>query len=122
MEEASAREVLAGNWDALLPFYAEDVVFLPPNQPEIRGRAALLELLRHLPPVMTYDVRVDEIEGCGDLAYAKGSYALSLRPDSGTPPVRDTGRFLHILRKRADGSWLITRDIFSSDRSAEPAR
>lgn len=99
----SAREMLAGDWDALLPLYAEDVVVLPPNQPEIHGRAALLEAMHRLRPVATYDVRVDEIEGCGDLAYVEGSYTLSLRTDSGTAAMEDSGHFVHILRERAGG-------------------
>lgn len=111
-EQRHARHVLDGNFDALAPFYAPDVLVMPPDGPDVRGWQALHEMLTRLPRVSAYDLTVEEVVGCGDFACARGTYSLSLADGS----LEDTGRWLHILRRRTDGSWVVTRDIFSSDQ------
>ena len=32
-----------------------------------------------------------------------------------TEPINDTGKYIEIWRKQADGSWRVIRDIFNSD-------
>ncbi|MGH7474965.1 MAG: YybH family protein [Longimicrobiales bacterium] len=111
-EQNHANCVLDGDFDALAPLYARDVVMMPPNQPDVRGWEAVRQLLDRLPRVSVYEVEVEEVDGCGDCAYARGTYSLSLADGS----LQDTGRWLHVLRRQLDGSWVVTRDIFSSDR------
>ena len=64
----------------------------------------------------TYRQTVETIAGCGDLAYVKMSYSMSFAPLGATDRISDSGRVVHILRKRAEGTWAITHDFFSSDR------
>lgn len=56
-----------------------------------------------------------EIDGRGDLAYERGTYALTIAASGTTPAMPDHGKYLTVRRKQADGSWLITADIFNSD-------
>ena len=51
-------------------------------------------------------ITADRVEGSGDLAYARGTYRLSL--DCGEDmPTDSEGVFLSTHRRQADGSWLI---------------
>jgi len=112
LELAHARHVLEGDFDALEAMYARDVLVMPANRADVRGWLALRALLAELPRVSAYDVSIEEIGGCGDFAWARGRYSLALADGA----FDDTGRWLHILRRSASGSWLVTQDIFSSDR------
>jgi ketosteroid isomerase-like protein len=56
-----------------------------------------------------------EIEGRGDLAYARGIFSWTFRVAEGEP-FSDTGKWIAIWRRQADGSWLLSHDIWDSDR------
>jgi hypothetical protein len=44
-----------------------------------------------------------------------GSYTMAITPPGAPGPVKDTGKFVTILRRQADGKWLGVVDMFSSD-------
>lgn len=52
------------------------------------------------------EIRADRVEGSGDLAYARGTYRLSL-DCAGDAPVSSQGVFLSAHRRQQDGSWRI---------------
>ena len=115
IEQSHARYALDADWDRLNEDYAEDVLLLPANQPEIRGKQALRQWQDAYPPVAAYQMRFVEIDGFGDMAFVRGEYAVTIRLDTGE--MIDTGRFLWILKKHPDGpQWLGTRDMFQSDQ------
>ena len=115
MEDAHQREVLAADWETMNTSYAQDVVVMFPNAPDIQGRDALRSLQETFPPIAEYELRFEEVDGCGDLAYVKGVYSMALRAEGDAEPVTDSGRWMWILRKTT-GSWVVTRDISNSDR------
>ena len=55
---------------------------------------------------LSAEITADRVEGSGDLAYARGSYRLSL-DCGGDAPVGDEGLFLSAHRRQQDGSWRI---------------
>lgn len=65
--------------------------------------------------VMT--INPDEIVIMGDFAYSAGTYNTIFTPDNGGA-ARTTfeGKYLTVLRKNADGKWLIYRDSFNSNK------
>jgi ketosteroid isomerase-like protein len=60
-------------------------------------------------------LQVEEVIGCGDLAFVRYSYSMSFRLPGATQVMSDTGRAFHVLRKQDDGTWIIIRDFFHSD-------
>jgi ketosteroid isomerase-like protein len=104
--------VLNKDWDGVSALYADDAILMPPNQPTVTGRPAIHDWLADFPPIVSFDLRAEEVAGVGDLAYVRGRWAFTLGVD-GSPS--DSGRFLEIHRRQADGTWQITRDIFNSD-------
>lgn len=106
---------VAGKYEELFDlYYTDDAMFMAPNEPAAKGRAAVLAALRKLPPLSSMVVRADEMVGLGDTAYAVGGYTMTLRP-SGGASITDTGKFVVIYRKQQDGSWKVSHDIFNSD-------
>ena len=92
MEAEHEAQAAAGDFDAMLPSFAEDVVAMAPNQPDIVGRAALREWQNQFPPMDAYELRVTEIEGCGDLAYVRGVYAMTYTLSAAGEVLSDSGR------------------------------
>jgi uncharacterized protein (TIGR02246 family) len=114
VDENYAKLVNAKDFKGVAALYAEDAIELPPNQAAVQGSAAIQASLEGFPPVSSFQVEILEIEGRGDLAYTRGTYSMTLTP-AGGPPIQDRGKYVEILRKQADGSWKILRDIYNSD-------
>lgn len=115
--QAWMEAVSAGDWAALSATYTEDAVLLPPNEPAVPGRSDIEAWFEALPPVSDFNLETVEIEGLGDVAFVRGSYTLTMTHE-GMDAVADTGKYIEVRRKQADGSWLIYRDIFSSNLAA----
>ncbi|HTS89866.1 MAG TPA: DUF4440 domain-containing protein [Gemmatimonadales bacterium] len=103
--------VMAKDWDAVTRLYADSASLLPPNAPAVHGRAAIRGYFAAFPPVTAFTLVDDTIDGVGDLAYGHGHYVLTL----GLPgsPV-DSGKYLNVLRRQADGSWQYVEDTWNS--------
>jgi uncharacterized protein (TIGR02246 family) len=105
----------AKDWPALAATYTEDGMFMPPNGPAVRGRAAIEAWFKAFPPMSEITVTPEEIDGRADVAYDRGTYSLAFASPAKGQPASDKGKFVVISRKQADGSWLIAIDIFNSD-------
>ena len=102
-----ARHFNAGDAFRLVDaFYAQEARVQPADATPIVGRAGIRTLFAALlgggPMTLAYES--EHVEGAGDLAYATGAYVLTARPPGGAP-TRDTGRYLEVFRRRADGAW-----------------
>lgn len=110
------RTALAGDWDALLALMTEDVLWIGPNSPVIQGRAACKALVESIGMTVTeHKVEFLEINGCGDIAYARGTYAETITVKGVAGPIEDAGNVLAIVRKQSDESWLIAIWMWNSD-------
>jgi uncharacterized protein (TIGR02246 family) len=126
-DDAAIRETLdryvstplAGDWDGFASLVTEDAVFLPPNAPPVKGRAAIREWITGFVGVATFTAPVLEVMGDGALAYTYGTYTIATRPDAPSP-ASDAGHWLAVLERQSDGTWLIKRNIWNSDQPLAP--
>jgi len=104
------RASQAGDTQTVLGLMAEDVVFLVPGHPPMRGRAAFAAGQEGL---RDFDVEgrseIQEIEVFGDWAYVWTTLSIVVTPKRGGLAVRRSGPTLSILRKQ-QGKWVIVRD------------
>jgi ketosteroid isomerase-like protein len=120
MDDEFMRNVNAGDVEALVSaFYAEDAELLPPNAPVMQGHAAIKECWKGM---VSAGLKINvlaakRIEESGDLAYASGVYELTLSPPGGGT-MADSGKYVVVYRRQADGSWKARADIFNSSRPA----
>ena len=101
-------------------YHNPDGVFMPPNEKMISGSAAMVTWFKALPPISGFTLKVEAIDGAGDLAWARGSYTFTLNPP-GAAPIVDAGKYLQVWNRQTDGSWRVSSDAFNSDLPAAPA-
>ncbi len=105
---------MANDAEAMASLYAEDAVLMFPNEPAVVGLDAIRTRLA-ADTFQTIMLPVSAVEGRGDLAYSRGTFTIRFQPGSEGDFIDDTGKWLVVLRKQADGSWLNIVDIFNSD-------
>lgn len=92
----------AGDTEKILTLMAEDVVFLMPGQPPMRGRSAFAAgqaALRQFRIEATSDIQ--EIKVFGEWAYCWNQLSVIVTPRSGGTLVKRAGNTLSILQKQA---------------------
>lgn len=106
------RATVAGDVDTVLGLMSEDVVFLTPGMPPMQGRDAFGKALRELLRTHRIDSsgEAQEVQVSGDLAYSWTRLKVGIVPLAGGEFKTRAGNALSILRRQADGSWIMTRD------------
>jgi uncharacterized protein (TIGR02246 family) len=106
------RATREGDVDAVLGLMAEDVVFLVGGQPPMVGKHMFEQSLRTVlaDHVVDSHSEIDEVTVSGDMAYCRTRLSVTITSKHGQLPIQRTGHTLSILRKGADGKWLLTRD------------
>ena len=96
--------------------YAEDIVVLPPNGPTVEGRAASRAACEAgETTIQDFTLTSLDIDGYGDLAFDRGTWSQTIVAEGMEEPLTLTGKYVAIARKQADGSWLLTVDMWNSD-------
>jgi uncharacterized protein (TIGR02246 family) len=98
----------SGDVDGVLALMADDVVFLTPGN-EPFGKAEFEAATRNRSVEVDGSSEIDELEVVGDWAWMRTHIEVTMTPTSGEAHRR-AGSTLSILRKRADGRWVLARD------------
>ncbi len=104
------------DWDRLLSLCTDDVVFLPPDAPMAEGRTAVRAYMETFPDIKAFTPNFTHIEGSGDLASARGSFAMTVEVEGNE--VTMSGKFVDTFRKQPDKSWRYTSVIWNNDNPA----
>ena len=101
-----------GDVAQVLTLMSEDVIFLTPGQPPIRGRDEFAALQKAAGDSfrLTAQGKLEEVVVRGDWAYCWTHLTVTMTPRAGGAPIRRAGHTLSILRKDAGGNWVLTRD------------
>jgi len=116
----------AGNSADVEAMLADDAVIMVPSGPVQEGKAAcasfvaaiMADLLQRFVRRITYVSA--EIRVLGDYAFDRGSFSFTVAPKSGGDTSRETGKYLFLYSRTADGSWKIARAIVNLDEREEP--
>jgi uncharacterized protein (TIGR02246 family) len=107
----------------LMDMLAEDIVFLPPGFPPIRGKQAVEAMYKGFFEQFSkveQTSSLEEVEVAGDWAFAWGTESTVLFLQAGGAPIQLAGRGLSILRRQPDGSWRFARSL--SNSAPQPGR
>jgi uncharacterized protein (TIGR02246 family) len=109
------QKMMAGDISAVVAFYSDDAVLLPPNSAEVQGREAIRKFFQGLPKFTQFKQELEEVEGDENFAYPRGTFETTTTPPGSNKPVKDKGKVLAVWHKQEDGSWIVTRVIWNSD-------
>ncbi len=108
-----AKYYKAGDLDALMTLYTDDVVVALHGQPALYGKAAVREYfstrIGKAETEFELDYELEEIYG--DIAYIISKYWLVAVDRETGETYRDAGRSLLVYKRGPDGDWLIAADI-----------
>jgi ketosteroid isomerase-like protein len=89
--DSFTNAIKSGDYAAAASWYTVDAVFMPPNAPVVEGRPAIQKTLESFGKVSAFSQPVVEVDGVGDLAYARVNFDLTFTPPSATTPISDKG-------------------------------
>ena len=106
-----------GDVETILAQYAPDAEVLAPGNPRAVGHEAIRALVEKESAAMqaagvTLELKDDDrAAASGDLGHHTGSFVV--KDASGA--VVDSGKYLAVMQRQADGKWLMIRDTWNSD-------
>ena len=115
LRSAVIDAIVAGDAAAYAALCTDDVKLLHSGVPLITGRA---ELEAHnaamFEAVTVTSLKLSPVDlyGVGDLAYEVGTQELSIEP--AVPGFSSSRKYVHVLRRSADGQWRFTA-LISND-------
>ena len=116
--QTAMKAALAKDFTTWAALFLDDAAVYPPNEPAVKGRAAIRGWLEKFPPITEFNLNNVKVEGREDLAYVLGTYTMTIAPPGAPGPVKDSGKFVTVLHRQADGRWLAAVDMFNSDLPA----
>ena len=105
-----------GDVAAAVEFYTEDATFLHPNAEIITGKQAIKEFFETGRAFGLSKISFNGVEAGydGNLAYERGIVIMDIEPEGGQA-MTDTGKYLVVMKRQADGPWKVAVDIWNSD-------
>jgi len=116
VSDSLVASIRANRDSASASLFTDHAVWMPANRGIVEGRPAILAAFQASPALTGFTVTNIDIDGRGDLAYVRGTYAFAMPTADGKSAVGDHGKFLEIRRRQADGKWLVAAEIFNSDQ------
>ena len=108
--------VNAGDIDRILEIAADDLEMMPAGQPAVSGTDAH-ELLRGFVNQFTADLQPfsnEEIIVCGEWAFQRLTYQITLTPKGGGDSITEQGDGIHMFRRDTAGTWRLAKDVSTS--------
>ena len=106
----------AGDVESFLDIFTDDVVWLPPGQPDVFGKEACRSWAQGALDRSTYEQVTkpsEEVVVASDWAFDRFRVSWVSTPRAGGEAKQTDFRGFHILRRQVDGSWKVVRYIWN---------
>lgn len=117
MSAARAKAFNEGDASAIAIHFTEGGILMAPGAEATSGREAVERYYRSI-----FDAYATSLESgyvdvkvSGDLAYGQGYAKVKLVPHGGGDTLVSTAKYINILERQADGTWLTTHDIWNGN-------
>lgn len=103
--------------DSFMVLLTDDVVLMPPNEPSLKGKAAVRAWYdRFLTELRTSRLTIADREVLvgGEWATEVATFEWVVAPVGGGPAVTDQGSYVQVWHHEPDGEWLFAREIWNS--------
>jgi uncharacterized protein (TIGR02246 family) len=119
LDDEYGKAVANQDTGALAAFYTADALLLPPNAPVAQGTKAIRAVFDGYVEAgaASLELQNTAFEEHGDIVIDAGRYTLNVQTPDGDS-MTDVGKYLQVLKRQADGSFLIAYDCFNSDLPA----
>lgn len=107
----------ANDADSFMVLLADDVVLMPPNEPTLKGKAAVRAWYdRFLTQLRTSQLTITdrEVLAGGEWATELATFEWVLAPVGGGAVITDRGSYVQVWHHEPDGRWLFAREIWNS--------
>jgi len=125
--DEAAIHALVKDWSAaaqakdaekFMAVYAEDATVMMEAMADVSGKATIREAITAMmsDPNFALSFAADKVvvARSGDLAYETGSYQMTMS-DAKKKPATQSGHYVVVWRKEADGAWKVVIDAPISD-------
>ncbi|HEV2245581.1 MAG TPA: nuclear transport factor 2 family protein [Terriglobia bacterium] len=108
LERRWLAEELAGNLNGVLELCSDDIVWLPPGFPALKGKSAIRIWLEH-PDSRIEDITLSNVSLYGNesIAYKLADFRTRYVPAGSTSSVEIKGNHLWILRRNRQSVWQV---------------
>ena len=107
--------------EAILSYWTDDVVVLPPGLPAVIGKTALREYIQGSLQIPGFNITWSSTDVAfspdGNLAYMLSENSVTMNGADGKPATT-TGRAVTIWRRESDGEWRCAVDIWNAPPAA----
>ncbi len=105
---------LARDWDKWIATADPDVVYMPADQPSLRGQAELRTWMDQFPHILKVTHSVEDMDGSANHAVVRCTAEIAI--ELAGQRVENTGKFLGYFRKNESEKWLLKWVCVSWDR------
>ena len=114
---ARAKAFNEGDAGGIAIYFTDDGMLMAPGAPSTSGRESVRKYYQSI--FDQYKTQLEsgyeEVKVSGDLAYGIGFAKVKLVPHGGGDTLVSTAKYVNILRRQGDGSWLTTHDIWNAN-------
>lgn len=118
-EKASNDQLKANDLEGVVSHYADDAYFVAPGLKPADGSTQIRKVysngLSDKAFKLSYASDKVEAGSGGDLAYSRGRYTEQYTDLDTGKVMRQTGSYLSVYKKQADGSWKMVEDFAAAD-------
>jgi uncharacterized protein (TIGR02246 family) len=105
------------NADEIAKAFTESGILMAPDMTSTAGREAVREYYQRIFDQYSTSLEsgYEEVRVSGNLAYGVGYARVKLVPHNGGDTLVSTAKYINILERQDDGSWLTTHDIWNAN-------
>jgi ketosteroid isomerase-like protein len=121
INEQWANDMKNGNNQAVLDYYADDAIILPPNAKMSSGKDAIKTYYdnenKNIDKFTNVEFNTSDVIGENNLFVEVGTYKMTIQLKNSANPVDDQGKYVTVWKMMPDGSLKVAVDTYNTDMS-----